>query len=105
MVEATQPQARLSPIQEAVQLTQNIVQAGEHGMDNVNKLHALMSNWAFAQMRTEYEQQLREADPDYVLTIEEVLDEANEDTPMAAAYWAATSTFFRKVYQACAASA
>jgi hypothetical protein len=91
-----------------VQIIQNMLQCGmsgagyEHELEN---LHGLMAEWAFAQMREQYEQHLREADPSYLLTIEEVTSEENENTPMAEAYWAATSAFYRKVYQALAAAA
>lgn len=98
----------LSPIQAAVQIVQNMIQCGMEGAryeQQMSDLHALMAEWALGQIRAEYEQHMREVDPDYVLTLAEVTDEANENTPMAEAYWAATSAFFRKVYQACAAAA
>ncbi len=98
----------LSTIQAAVQIVQNMVQCGMSGPDyeaDVGNLHGLMSEFAFGQMRAEYEGHLREADTAYVLTLDEVLAEENETTPMALAYWAATSAFFRKVYQAAAAAA
>lgn len=68
-------------------------------------LFGLMSEFAFNEIRDQYQTHLRETDPDYVLTLDEVLHEDNENTPMALAYWAATSLFFRKVYQAAAAAA
>lgn len=95
----------LSPIQAAVQIVQNVIQCGSSQSKELDDLHALMSAWAFDQIKDEYQAHMREVDPEYVLTVEEVTDEANENTPMAEAYWAATSAFFRKVYQACAAAA
>jgi hypothetical protein len=98
----------LSPIQAAVQITQNMLQCGMSGADyerDIENLHGLMSEYAFDQIRDQYQGHMREADPDYVLTLEEVLSDENDDTPMALAYWAATSAFFRKVYQAAAAAA
>lgn len=106
MTEVTPP--GLSPVQAAVQIAQNMLQCGMTGDEYVKQsenLHGLMSEFAFAQVREDYEPHMREADPDYVLTLDEVLHEDNENTPMALAYWAATSVFFRKVYQAAAASA
>lgn len=96
---------RKSPVQEGVELVQRMVQGGEADQALVNRLHELMSRFAFAEIRSEYEGHLRETARGYVLTIEEVTDESNEHTPMAEAYWAATSLFFRKVYQAAAAAA
>lgn len=97
---------RRSPVQEGVEIVQRIVQLGATTYDqDIARLHELMSRFAFAEIREQYENHLRETDPDYVLTVEEVTDEANENTPMAEAYWAATSAFFRKVYQAAAAAA
>lgn len=98
----------LSPIQAAVQIVQNMIQCGMQPItyaQQMEDLHALTAEWALGQIRAEYEQHMREVDPDYVLTLAEVTNEANENTPMAEAYWAATSAFFRKVYQACAAAA
>lgn len=98
----------LGTVQAAVQITQNILQCGMCGETyerDVETLHGLMSEFAFNEMRDEYQAHMREADPSYVLTLDEVTHEDNENTPMALAYWAATSLFFRKVYQACAAAA
>lgn len=98
----------LSPIQRAVQIVQNMIQCGMASTSyytEISTLHGLMSAWALEQIRGDYEPHMREVDPDYVLTLDEVTSEANENTPMALAYWAATSMFFRKVYQAAAAAA
>jgi hypothetical protein len=98
----------LSPVQAAVQIIQNMLQCGMSGVEyerNLRDLHGLMADYAFAGMRHSYELHLRETNPDYVLTIEEVTSEENENTPMAEAYWAGTSAFYRKVYQALAAAA
>jgi hypothetical protein len=96
----------LSSVQAGVQIVQNMVQCG--GCDYASQsedLFGLMQSFAFEEIRAEYEAHLREADPSYVLTLDEVIAEENDGTPMAQAYWAATSLFFRKVYQAAAAAA
>lgn len=98
----------LSPVQAAVQIVQNMLQCGMTGDEYVSQsenLHGLMADFAFGEVRDEYQAHMREADPSYVLTLDEVTHEDNENTPMALAYWAATSLFFRKVYQAAAAAA
>jgi hypothetical protein len=98
--------ARLSPVQNGVQLVTEMVMLGMGGSEyeaRVAQLHMIMAEAAFAEIRPEYQAHLREADPDHVLTLEEVTSEANEGTPMAEAYWAATSRFYRRVFQACAA--
>lgn len=101
-------ETRKSPVQEGVELVQNMVQAdmspGAYGAA-IERLHSLMSKFAMHEIRSEYEAHMRETDPGYVLTLEEVTADSNEDTPMAHAYWAATSLFFRKVFQAAAVSA
>lgn len=106
MTEVTPP--GLSPIQAAVQIIQNMLQSGMDGETYVREsqnLFGLMAEWSLGQIREQYETHMREVDPDYVLTLDEVTSEDNENTPMAEAYWAATSAFFRKVYQAAAAAA
>lgn len=96
----------LSPVQQGVNIVTEMAQLGMSGErygESVSALHTLMAESAFAEIRGEYQEHMREVDPAYVLTLEEVTSEANEGTPMAEAYWAATSKFFRRVYQACAA--
>lgn len=102
-------QIKLSPVQQGVAHVQNIIQAGMEGAryeEAVEDLHRQMSAFAMAYVREKgYEAHLKEADPDYVLTVEEVTSEWNEDTPMAECYWEGTSLFFRRVFQAAAAAA
>jgi hypothetical protein len=97
---------RLSPVSEGVSIVKDMVQLTYNGAmyeEKAERLHKLMETFALAEIRPVYEPQLREADPGYVLTVEDVA--SNDETPMAEAYWAATSLFFRRVFQACAAAA
>lgn len=102
-------QVKLSPVQQGVAHVQNIIQAGMEGAryeEALNDLHQQMSAFAMTHVREKgYEAHMRETDPDYVLTVEEVTSEANEETPMAECYWEGTSIYFRRVFQAAAAAA
>lgn len=89
----------LSTTQAGVQIVQNMVQCGCGASDyeqQSDDLFGLMSEFAIREIQANGFPQA---------TLEIATNEANENTPMAEAYWAATSLFFRKVYQAAAAAA
>jgi hypothetical protein len=101
-------ETRQSPVQLATQIVQELVMGGNMGREGqaVNDIHQQMQHFAMAKLRTEgWEANLREGNPDFVLTPEYVLAEEREDTDLALAYWEGTSLFFRKVFQAAAAAA
>jgi hypothetical protein len=108
MSEATTPPG-LSTIQAAVQIIQNMAQCGMSGADyerDIENLHGLMSEHAFRELRTNNPREIAAAGyAPSSLQLIEVTHEQNENTAMAEAYWAHTSAFFRKVYQALAAAA
>ncbi len=88
----------LSTTQAAVQIVQNMTQCGMNGAHyekQVEDLHALMAEWAIREIQKDHPG----------VTVEQATHEDNEMQPYAEAYWAATSSFFRKVFQACAAGA
>lgn len=88
----------LSTTQAAVQIVQNMVQCGMEGAryeQQMSDLHALMAEWAIREIQKDHPG----------VTLEQATHEDNELQPYAEAYWAATSAFFRKVFQACAAGA
>ena len=88
----------LSTTQAAVQIVQNMVQCGMEGAryeQQMSDLHALMAEWAIREIQKDHPG----------VTLEQATHVDNELQPYAEAYWAATSAFFRKVFQACAAGA
>lgn len=88
----------LSTTQAGVQIVQRMAQCGMAGADyerDSNDLFGLMSEFAMREIQADFPQ----------ATLEQATHEDNENTPMAEAFWAATSLFFRKVYQAAAAAA
>lgn len=89
----------LSTVQAGVQIVQSMVQCGcgsDSYQEQSNNLFGLMDDFAMAEIKANGFPQA---------TAAVVEDEANENSPMTEAYWAATSLFFRKVYQAAAAAA
>lgn len=96
---ANEPQAPgLSTIQAAVQIVQNTVQCTMDGRSyekQMEDLHGLMAEWSIREIQKDHPG----------VTLDQATHEDNELQPYAEAYWAATSAFFRKVYQACAAAA
>lgn len=100
------PHAKKSPVQEGVEIVTQLVQLGtDRYPELVRRLHQLMQRFALDAIHEQYEPTWRREAQERQSFAEFVLDEANEDEPFALAYWAATSAFFRKVYQAAAASA
>lgn len=102
---------RKSPVQEGLDLTLEIIIGGTdpaHYREGSDRLHELMSRFAVNQLRNDgWEQRMRteQDDQDFVLTAENCTCEEAENTPLAEAYWAATSSYFRRVFQAAAAAA
>ena len=95
---------RPSPVQQGVTIMQNLVLAGTTGeryVAEVNRLHGLMADFAMAELRTNSGFTIAAEN----MTAEQVTSENIDGTPMAEAYWAATSLYFRKVFQAAAAAA
>jgi hypothetical protein len=99
----------LGPVQIALQLVQNVVICGMDGASYVadlSRIHEEMAAYAIGQLRSNgWEANIREGNPDFVLTVDYVTAEEREDSDIALAYWAETSAFFRKVFQAAAAAA
>jgi hypothetical protein len=95
----------LTPVQQGVQIVTEMAQlgmSGERYAESVSALHTLMAEAAFAEIRNgpgDIGIMLKTEQ----LTLEQVTSEEMEGSDVAEAYWAATSRFFRRVYQACAA--
>lgn len=99
----------LNPVQIGVKIVQDVMICGTDGPDyekQLATLHGVMSDFAMREIKTNNPRELAEIGkaPGNVL-VEDVTSEENENTAIAEAYWAATSMFFRKVFQACAAAA
>lgn len=102
---ATEPAVavRLSPIQRAVQLVTELVQLGtSHYAEATAELHKLMRDWSYDQLVRERPGLEPGAQ---VPPLDVLLGDEWENDPCTVAYWANTSAFFRKVYQASAAAA
>jgi hypothetical protein len=96
---------RLSPVQNGVQIVTEMVQLGMSGPEyekRVAELHMIMAEAAFAEIRNgpgDLGIMLKAEE----MTLEQVTSEEMEGSDVAEAYWAATSRFYRRVFQACAA--
>lgn len=102
------PGAKLSLVQEAVQIVQNIVQCGmdpSSYADEIQNLHCGMAAYALDEVRKAFPGYIPK-EVGYQGLVEEVEFVCRDEVhPAYETYWAATSTFFRKVYQAAAAAA
>lgn len=94
----------LSPVQQGVQIVTEMVQLGMSKAayeEKVGALHGLMADAAVAEIRSALPEHVSIMAPQAIYDY--VTAEENEGSIEAEAYWAATSKFFRRVYQACAA--
>lgn len=103
------PAPGLSSVQAGVQIVQAMVQCGMNGAayeGQSDDLFGLMQSFAMDELRNNHQADIVAAGYRVEsVDIEDVTHDSNENTPMALAYWAATSVFFRKVYQAAASAA
>jgi hypothetical protein len=114
---AADPQTRKSPVQEGVELVQAMTIAGlpctlepHSGAEYrtaLRRLHQLMQRFALDSIYEQYEDMwLSDKAVSERLSFGEwVCHKDHENEPFAKAYWAATSSYFRRVFQAAAAAA
>jgi hypothetical protein len=101
-------QKQLSPVQRGVEIVTNISQLGcssDHYQQQIEELHELMAQAATNEVREALGDRLPESVRVMPVSVAALWfsGEENEGSPEAEAYWAATSKFFRRIYQACAA--